>query len=302
MDPKTEYLGPLKHIMLATDGSSYSDGAVKEAIYLARSCSARLSALYVLEVNPEFQTEGLAYVEKMELDARRHLDTVRTLAAADNVECEVITRRTDEPYKAIVEASRERSCDVIVMGRRGKTGLQKLIMGSVTAKVIGYASSSVLVVPRDAAINCKNILLAVDGSRFSDTASERAIQIADRCAAKLAIISVIPAGVQAGLAPDTGYTPQQLALISREIFGAAEQQVSKVAAAAAQQGIQAETTMLGGNPYEIIVETAVKRQSDLIVIGSHGRTGLQRLIMGSVAERVVALSPSAVLVVKRAEA
>lgn len=302
MDPKTEYLGPLKHIMLATDGSAYSDGAVKEAIYLARSCSARLSALYVLEVNPEFQTEGLAYVEKMELDARRHLDAVRTLAAADNVECEVITRRTDEPYKAIVEASRERNCDVIVMGRRGKTGLQKLIMGSVTAKVIGYAASSVLVVPRDAAINCKNILLAVDGSRFSDAASERAIQIAGRCAAKLAIISVIPAGVQAGLDPDTGYTPKQLALISREIFGAAEQQISKIAAAAAQEGIQAETSMLGGNPYETIVETAVKRQSDLIVIGSHGRTGLQRLIMGSVAERVVALSPSAVLVVKRAEA
>lgn len=301
MDPKTEYLGPLKHIMLATDGSVYSDGAVKEAIYLARSCSARLSALYVLEVNPEFQTEGLAYVEKMELDARSHLDAVRAAAARENVECEVITRRTDEPYKAVVRESGERNCDVIVMGRRGKTGLKKILMGSVTAKVIGYASSSVLVVPKDAAINCRNILLAVDGSRFSDTASERAIQIARRCEARLAVISVIPAGVQAGMDPDTGYTPQQLALISREIFAAAEQQMAKVAAAATQAGIQAETAMLGGNPYEAIVEAAVKRESDLIVIGSHGRTGLQKLIMGSVAERVVALSPSAVLVVKRSD-
>jgi nucleotide-binding universal stress UspA family protein len=101
--------------------------------------------------------------------------------------------------------------------------------------------------------------------------------------------------------PDTGYTPQQLALISKEIFAAAEQQMAKVSAAATQAGIQAETAMLGGNPYEAIVEAAVKRESDLVVIGSHGRTGLQKLIMGSVAERVVALSPSAVLVVKRSD-
>ena len=298
MDAKTEYLGPLKHILLTTDGSPFSEGAVKEAVYLARSCSAQLSALYVLEVNPEFQTEGLAYVEKMEQEARACLDSVRALAAADNVECGVITRRTDEPYKAIVDEAQRRGCDVIVMGRRGRTGLKKILMGSVTAKVIGYAHCNVLVVPKDAAIDCRNILLATDGSRYSDAAAAKALEIAGRCKARLTVVSVIPAD-QAGLEPDTGYTPQQLELLSRELFGASRRHVDKISEEARRKEISAEGMILGGSPYEVIIETASRRRSDLIIIGSHGRTGIQRLIMGSVAERVVALSPSAVLVVKQ---
>jgi len=300
MDRNKEHLGPVRNILLATDGSAYSEGAVKEAIYLARTCPARLAALYVLEVNPEFATEGLTYVEKMELDARRHLDFVRAKAAADNVECEVLTRRTDEPYRAIVEEAERRGCDVIVISRRGKTGLKKILMGSVTAKVIGYAHCNVLVVPKDAAIDCRRVLLAIDGSRFSEAAAEKALEIARTCSSRLDVISVVPADLQAALEPDTGYTPQQLDRLSRDIISSLKQQVKKVTDAAAGQGIHAEGSVPGGSPYEVIVETAVKRMSDLVVVGSHGRTGIQRLIMGSVAERVVALSPAAVLVVKRA--
>ncbi|MBI5025784.1 MAG: universal stress protein, partial [Nitrospirae bacterium] len=81
MDARMDYMGPLKNILLATDGSEYSEGAIKEAIYLAKSCIAKLSVIYVLEVNPEFETEGLHFVEKMETDAREHLDKIRKIAA-----------------------------------------------------------------------------------------------------------------------------------------------------------------------------------------------------------------------------
>ena len=59
--------------------------------------------IYVLEVNPELETEGQKIVERMEIAAKEHLDRIRKMAAQDNVECEVIVRRTDQPYKAIVE-------------------------------------------------------------------------------------------------------------------------------------------------------------------------------------------------------
>ncbi len=301
MDVRNDYLGPIRSILLATDGSAFSEGAVKEAIYLARACGSRLSAIYVLEVNPEFATEGLQFVEKMETDARRHLDAVRAAAATANVECEVVVRRTDEAYKAVVEEAAGRECDVIVMGRRGKTGLQKLIMGSVTAKVIGYAPCSVLVVPKDAVIDCRNILLGIDGSKYSDTAAAKAIEIAKRCKSRLVVLAVVPAETLANLDPDTGYNRQQQELIAKEMRGAAGRNVQLVTSRAGAEGVATEEVILGGRPYEALIETARQKKSELIIVGSHGRTGIRKLIMGSVAERVVALSPAAVLVVKKKE-
>src|SRR4030065_1415334 len=93
-----DYMGPLDQILLATDGSESSEGAVKEAIYLAKSCVAKLSVIYVLETNPEFETEGLKFVEKMELAAREILELIRKTAAVHNVEVEAIVRRKHQPH------------------------------------------------------------------------------------------------------------------------------------------------------------------------------------------------------------
>lgn len=298
MDDKMDYMGPLKHILLATDASEYSEGAVKEAIYLAKSCVAKFSVIYVLETNPEFETEGLKFVEKMEVAAREHLEAIRKMAAEQNVECETLVRRTDQPHKAIIEAAEKMSADVIVMGRHGKSGLEKVLIGSVTAKVIGYSPCNVLVVPRDAQISCKSILVATDGSKYSEMAATKAIDIAKRCKSNLTALSVAPSELLANVDADTGYTQQQLDILAKEIFDMSEKSVKSVEIAALKEGLQVERIVMGGRPYEGVVETAKKKKSDLVVIGSHGRTGFKKFLMGSVAERVVGLAPCAVLVVK----
>ncbi len=279
METKMDYMGPLKNILLATDGSEYSEGAAKEAIYLAKSCIAKLSVIYVLEVNPELETEGQKVVEKMESEARAHMDAIRKRAAQDNVECEVVVRRTDQPYKAIVEEAEKRGIDAIIMGRRGKTGLKKILMGSVTAKVIGYAPCKVLVVPKDAAIRCENLMLATDGSKYSKAAELEAINMSKRCSQtkKLIVLSVARAN---------------------ERLEQAKANVEKVRQDAEQEGIKVETLTPVGRPFEVTVKTAKERDVDIIIIGEYGRTGIEELLMGSVAERVIALSPCAVLVVK----
>jgi len=295
---KTDYMGPLRNILLATDGSAYSEGAIKEALYLAKACDSRLAVIYILEVNPEFETEGLKFVEKMELDAREHLERVKKDAAKENVELEVIVRRTDEPYKAIVEEAEKRGTDVIVMGRRGRTGLKKILMGSVTTKVIGHSPCNILIVPKDAGISCKKILIATDGSKYSSAAASKAIDIARRCGSDLTVLAVVPLELSAGIDPDTGYSQTQLEHIAKEAFAATEKGLQEVKTMAEKEGIKAEGTILGGRPHEAIVETTIRKKIDLVVVGSHGRTGLKKLFLGSVAERVVGLSPSAVLVVK----
>jgi len=293
-----DYMGPLKQILLATDGSESSEGAVKEAIYLAKSCVARLSVIYVLETNPEFETEGLKFVEKMELAAREHLELIRKEAAAQNVEVEAIVRRTDQPYKAIVEEAAKIKSDVIVMGRRGRTGLEKMLMGSVAAKVIGYAPCKVLVVPRFASISCKNILIATDGSKYSVAAATEAIGIAKRCKSNLIIVTVVHTEALSSMSPDTGYTQSQQEVIEKQELQKAERNISGVKELAEKEGIHAEGIISEGRPYETIAKTALDKNVDLIVVGSHGRTGISRFLMGSVTERVIGHAESAVLVVK----
>jgi nucleotide-binding universal stress UspA family protein len=293
-----DYMGPLKHILLATDGSESTEGAVKEAIYLAKSCVAKLSVIYVLETNPEFETEGLKFVEKMEHAAREHLELIRKEAAAENVEVDALVRRTDQPYKAIIEEAAKMKSDVIVMGRRGRTGLEKMLMGSVAAKVIGYAPCKVLVVPRFARISCKNILTATDGSKYSVAAATEAIGIAKRCKSNLIIITVVHTEALSSMSPDTGYTQSQHEVIEKQELQRAERNISGVKELAEKEGIHAEGIISEGRPYEAIVKAALDKNIDLIVVGSHGRTGISKFLMGSVTERVIGHAGSAVLIVK----
>ncbi|MBI5212485.1 MAG: universal stress protein [Nitrospirae bacterium] len=280
METKMDYMGPLKNILLATDGSEYSEGAIKEAIYLAKSCIEKLSVIYVLKINPEIETEGQKIVERMEIAAKEHLDRIRKMAARDNVECEVIVRRTDQPYKAIVEEAGKRNADVIVMGRRGRTGLKKVLMGSVTAKVIGYSPCKVLVVPKDSAIKADNIMVATDGSKYCEAAEREAISMSKRCHLK------VKKTLALSVAPTDSDLPRVRANVER------------VKEMAREQGVEIETLAMVGRRYEMILKAAREKNADIIIMGTYGRTGIERLLMGSVSERVVGLSQCPVLVVK----
>ncbi len=276
---KTHYMGDLKSIVLATDGSKYSEGAIKEAIFMAKNCAAKLFAVQVLQVNPEFATEGLEYVEKMELSCRTHFDHVRDLSAAENVEIHSVCRRTDKPYEIIIEEAIDKEADVIVMGRRGWKGLKRFILGSVTSKVIAYSPCKVLVVPRGAAVKSEVIMLATDGSKYSEAAETEALSMAQRCTHMINFIALSVAK-------------------SSDKLGIAGENIEKIKKDAGQRGMKIETIVEIGEPAKVILKTAKDRNVDLIILGTHGRKGLKKLAMGSVSEDVVTHSSCAVLIAK----
>ena len=131
-----------------SDGSEFSAGAIREAIRLAGKCEGRLTALSVVMRDPEIESFGAQLFRKEEEQANVHLAQIQEQAAAAGVACEVLLQQATNIHEAIVEAADDVGTDLIVMGRRGKSGLLKTMMGSTTAKVIGYANCSVLVVPR----------------------------------------------------------------------------------------------------------------------------------------------------------
>ncbi|WP_420264033.1 universal stress protein [Candidatus Magnetominusculus dajiuhuensis] len=272
-------MGELESILLATDGSEYSGGAIKEAINFARACKTVLTVLRVLEYNSEFETEGLKYVDEIEKKAAEHFDMIRTAAAEQNVECDIVVRRSTQAYETIIDEAKKTKADIIIMGRRGNTGLKKLMLGSQTAKTIAYAPCKVLVVPKDAEIKGENIMLATDGSKYSEAAQAEAIMMAKRCPFVKNFLAVSVAK-------------------SEDRVAAVERNLAKVREVAEKAGVKVDTLALKGDPYKAIVNASMETDRDIVIMGTHGRTGLERLLMGSVAERVVALAMCSILVTK----
>lgn len=269
--------GAWKRILLVTDGSEFSLGATREAIRLAQRCTGRLQALSVIPSNPEFETLAQPLLEKEKQEALAHLEGIRAQAQAAGVPCEILLRYGNEVYEEITEEARQSRMDLIVMGRRGKKDLLRMMLGGTTAKVIGHADCQVLVVPREAHLDGQRLLLAVDGSRHSEAAAQAAARLSNHCPVPVSVVSVAAGESQVGEATAT---------------------LERIAGYLNQQGITPEREVLVGQPAMAIVDKAKRIAADLILLGSHGRSGMDRLLLGSVSERVIGFVDCPVLVVK----
>lgn len=141
-----------KHVLLPTDGSQLSGDAIRMGVQLAKAVNAKVTGFYVM---PEFhvftyKTEMLEDT-KMEFakDSRAHasqyLGVVEAAAKAAGVTCEVASTTHDHPYEAIITAAKQRGCDLIVMASHGRRGMQGILLGSETQKVLTHSQIPVLV-------------------------------------------------------------------------------------------------------------------------------------------------------------
>lgn len=275
-----DHRGPpekLENILLATDRSVFSEGAVREAIRFANKYSSRLFVMSVLETNPEYETIGAAVYEREEVEALRYLETIIARASQEGLRyCKAALHYGEEPYRLIVDEAAGKKTDMIILGRRGRNGFMKVLMGRVAARVVRHAPCKVLVVPKAARIECRNVLVATNGSGQSAAAAQAAIGIAKRWGSELTVVSAVRA---------------------EDERKEAEASVRSVVAMAKNESIRVEALTPPGRPHEVIVETAGGRGVDLIVMGSSGTKGINRLFFGSPTKKVIGLASCAVLVV-----
>jgi nucleotide-binding universal stress UspA family protein len=271
--------GKVEKLLVCTDGSVESRAALAEALSLARRCGSRVYLLQVVAIIPEFEATAPDLMVQVTQEARALLEEVRDEAAQMGVTLEVRVVRHVSVFSAILQEAEEIRPDMIVMGRHGRTGIERLLLGSVAARVIGHSPFDVLIVPAGAMIGFGRILAASDGSPFSQAAFAAALALARRHESKLFAVAVA----------------QEEGEISRS-----QEIIKQLLAEARQAGVPVQGSVPQGQPADDgIIQAAIKNEVDLIVLGSHGRTGLKRLLLGSVAERVVGHSPCPVLVVKR---
>jgi len=280
----TEQLSPtgrFDRVLLATDGSDFSAGAVRAGIELAQRCGTKLNVLTMVLTNPEYAAIAPQLEERAELEALQIIEGVKTQADALGVTCEGRIRHGEDPAREIIEEAESGHYDLIIMGRRGKRRLARWMVGHATVQVIGGAACPVLVVPRAASLPNRRILLATDGSRYGDAAAAAAASLSSHCRLPVCVISVIKPGH------------------SEARRAEAAQVVERISRLLAREGIEVEGRVGEGRPEEVIADTAKSVGADLIIMGSHGRTGFERILLGSVSERVIGLADCATLVVSR---
>jgi nucleotide-binding universal stress UspA family protein len=197
--------------------------------------------------------------------------------------------------------------DLIVLGTHGRSGFERLVLGSVTERVLRKAGCPVLTVPKGVpdvvpapAVLFKRIVCAVDFSDCSLHALNFAISLAQEADGRLTVVHVIelPPDVPREVHENVFASPRSL----REYIALAEEDARARLKNAIPESVLAyctvDTVLTTGKPYREILRIAEEQTSDLLVIGIHGRGAIDRLLFGSTAQHLVRLASCPVLTLR----
>lgn len=296
----------LKHILVGVDFSPGSLAAAVRAAEVAAHHGARLTLVHAAtvperpEVPESMQATADAYLEVLDRRLAADRDRLRALreelsASGAEVSQVLIDRFADE---ALVEAAAELGADLLVTGSRDRTGLRRWLLGSVAESVVRTAPCSVLVArPGDPDRGFQRIVVGTDFSEQAELALDRALDLAAPGASldlahcfRLAFPTEAPDDLPA-IGPDPTTLHAQLSADAVE-------RGRRLLEDHSRPDVAARFSLRDDTPRHALCDLAEERQADLIVIGSHGRRGLRRALLGSTAEAVVRHAPCSVLVVR----
>jgi nucleotide-binding universal stress UspA family protein len=212
--------------------------------------------------------------------------------------------RSGKPFNEVTALAGERGADLIVIATHGHTGLKRVWLGSTAERVVRHAPCPVLTVPaqskkgpkREAsALKMKRIVVPIDFSQTSAQALPYAAALAERFGAEIILLHVIapvplplPFYVRRRLQKSAG----RLTELAMDV------QLSRLCEEAFDEEVPSRTLVRTGAPYDEITKAASSQGADLIVLTTHGYTGLKHALLGSTAERVVRHADCPVLVVR----
>ena len=294
----------IAHVLCPVDFSDISQHALDHAAAIARWYEARLTLLYVF---PNFPVVDIPSLVLGEPDRERLMAGLRGMAAAVPQQVSVDFRIEEAAYvhEAIVAQVGETHADLLVLGTHGKSGFQRLFLGSVTEKVIRKAPCPTLVVPPRAPdvdagspIQFRRILCPVDFSESALEAMVFALNMAQEADATLTLLHVVE------FSPVLSETPlmpaPDLSRVREAADADARHRLHALIPESTDTYCTVETAVVEGRAYREILRHATELHSDLIVMGVHGRGALDQLVFGSTTHHVLRASACPVLVVRSA--
>lgn len=292
-------LGAMSRVVCAIDFSDASNEALRQAHAMATADGGALAVCHVVpNLHPLFPGRSV--------DGETAAERERSAAAAITERLRIVGRSAADTdvfvdlgseYAAIVGRAEAWRADLIVTGSCGLTGLKRVLIGSVAARIVRYAHGPVLVARPSPESGI--VVAATDLSDASLPAIDMAVQEAKRRNLNLVVVHALnltPPSVLLGLGSPFGfaYTGPSAEMLSG-VRAAAEK---TIASALERFGGQGEIIVGDGDPAVLVSQLSDERAASLVVVGTRGRTGLARVTLGSVAERIVQVAPCSVLAVR----
>ena len=284
-------------ILVPTDGSAGAEAAARHALNLASLFDSEVRFLSV--VDKRSYSGDLAGVDSLVADQREALveGATNNLRPLEDLATETAVPFESSiehgvPHESILEYADEHDVDMVAMGTHGRTGLQRVLIGSVTERVVRTSDIPVLTtraVPNEHS-SYEDVLIPTDGSDAASAAIDHGLTIAERYDATVHALSVVDVSSLAG---SYDVTP-----IIEAWKDDCERAVTEVAEAAESRDIDVSTEVKQSTPYRAIKTYVENEGVDLVAMGTHGRTGLERYLVGSVTTRTVRTSDIPVLTVR----
>jgi nucleotide-binding universal stress UspA family protein len=286
-------------ILVPTDGSVRAEAAVQHALNLATTFGSRVHFLSIVDERAYSTTVAdvdpvaRGQRERSERHATEGVRALATRATKRGVPYQTVVEH-GVPHETILSYVDEHDVDLIAMGTHGRTGLDHLLLGSVTERLVRTSDVPVLTVrlePDD--VSYDRILIPTDGSEAAATAIEHGITVAERYDATVHALSVVDLDSLPGGYGDRSVLPDA----RRSLEQRAERAVETVAERCERHGLEVVTAIQQGTPSRVIHDYVDETEIDLVTMSTHGRTGLERYLVGSTTERVVRTSDAPVLTV-----
>lgn len=288
----------IRTVVVATDFSEDARAALEWAIDVARERGARIVLTHAVALSspvaPEFVAGDDHWYRALKTSALSELDTWANHVRAQHVAVEADL--TYEPAaSSVVEVAAKHGADLIVIGTRGLTGLRRIFLGSVAARIVRFATCPVVTIHAGQARRgpVETILLPTDLSDDAARAADAAARVlGDAPQRRVILLHVYRYPVVFPTAP-AFVLAREIAALVRD----AKAQLTKQADRFRERGSAVEVVVEEGVPAESILQHAARHGADLIAMGTHGRSGFDRLFLGSTAERVLPQAPCPVLTV-----
>jgi len=294
--PKAARMAAKQVILVATDMGESADEAVRQAHEWAASTGAHLVASFVI---PQAIREESAFPPAYADDAVALLELERRASELVSDRVSALTRRGPGEFEVLVDGGRielaivrtadEMKASLIVVGNRRSSELDRLLLGSISERVVRYASCSVLVTRRHR--RSDQILAAVDLSDAAPPIVAEAARIAARRKASLTVLHCLESPDADG---EGGSSPRRRRKIDTEM-------TDRWTGLFEREGVRGRVDIIDGEPREALVRKAEQLDAELIVVGTRGRAGLERIMFGSVAETVARTANCPVLAVRQSD-
>ena len=286
-------------ILVPLDGSELAEAALAPAVAIAEAMAADIILLRVavplsIKLDPDLYQR---VIDSSQNDANAYLKSIQTRALFFSIrpKPETVVGKAAE---SIIKFAQENEIDLIVMSSHGRSGISRWIYGSVASKVLYQVACAISIIHPQVETELfanKRVLVPLDGSMRAEQALEPALKLAQALSAELILlrVTIMP---QSPVGPVVGWPGTEA--VMNEDEQEARSYLQRVQVSLKNGQVQIHTHIAASSVAESIIDMADKLQVDIIVMSSHGRSGMSRWVFGSVTEKTLRGAHCATLIIR----